>query len=302
MKINKHNIFFAIIILLLILFVFIKCSENKIKTNEQKKVIATFYPVYLGTLNIATGIEDIEISNLTSDVKACIHDYTLSTVQMIEVTEALLLITNGAGMEPFITNIIKNNKDVNIIDTSINTNIIKKTYKSESITNSHIYLSINNYIIQIENICEALKSVDKDNAKKYEQNKNKYIKELELLNDHLKKVKDKINGTKIIIYNEAIQYIASDLDLQVVENLEIDHESGISPSGVAHAIDTIKKENIKYIFVPKDYDKKIINNIIKGLGITIIELDLLTHGEDNKNVYINVFKENLNNIEKAMLK
>ena len=302
MKINKHNIFFAIIILLLILFVFIKCSENKIKTNEQKKVIATFYPVYLGTLNIATGIEDIEISNLTSDVKACIHDYTLSTVQMIEVTEALLLITNGAGMEPFITNIIKNNKDVNIIDTSINTNIIKKTYKSESITNSHIYLSINNYIIQIENICEALKSVDKDNAKKYEQNKNKYIKELELLNDRLKKVKDKINGTKIIIYNEAIQYIASDLDLQVVENLEIDHESGISPSGVAHAIDTIKKENIKYIFVPKDYDKKIINNIIKGLGITIIELDLLTHGEDNKNVYINVFKENLNNIEKAMLK
>lgn len=302
MKINKHNIFFAIIILLLILFVFIKCSENKIKTNEQKKVIATFYPVYLGTLNIATGIEDIEVSNLTSDVKACIHDYTLSTVQMIEVTEALLLITNGAGMEPFITNIIKNNKDVNIIDTSINTNIIKKTYKSESITNSHIYLSINNYIIQIENICEALKSVDKDNAKKYEQNKNKYIKELELLNDRLKKVKDKINGTKIIIYNEAIQYIASDLDLQVVENLEIDHESGISPSGVAHAIDTIKKENIKYIFVPKDYDKKIINNIIKGLGITIIELDLLTHGEDNKNVYINVFKENLNNIEKAMLK
>lgn len=312
MKLKMYVIFSVIAILAVLLFA-INYNKNKNEIDKTKKVVTTFYPVYIATLNITDSIRDIDVTNLTSNVTTCLHDYSLSTSQMAQVADSNLLIMNGAGMEPFIDNITKSYPKLNIVDTSKNTNILENNEQQEAhekLTeeqheheqNSHIYLDISNYKIQVENIYRSIINIDVSNSKSYKENKDAYIKKLNLLQNKYNELKNKISGIKVVIYNQAIQYIANSLELDVVVNLEIDHESGISSAGVIKAINNIKQEDIKYILVPKDYDKKVVNNIIKGLDVKIVKLNLLTYGENNKDAYINMMQENLQNIQASIVK
>lgn len=307
----KTYVIVILLLLLSLLVIFVNYKKDKAIIDEKKEIVTTFYPVYIATLNITDGIKYLEVTNLTSNITTCLHDYTLSTSQMAKISDADILITNGAGMEPFINDITKNYPNLPVIDTSKNTNILENTYEEphkkteeghEDEKNAHIYLDISNYKIQVENIYKGIINLDISNSKSYKENKDGYIKKLNLLENKYNELKNKISGTKVVIYNQAIEYVANSLGLDVVVNLEIDHESGISSAGVIKAIKNIKQEGIKYIIVPKDYDKKVVNNIIKGLDVKIIKINLLTYGENSKDAYVNMMQENLQNIQVSVIK
>lgn len=296
---RKKTLIIVSVIIVLAGLVYLNMNKKK-KENENINIVTTFYPVYIASLNITDGVEDIKISNVTQNTTTCLHDYTLSTNQMAEIASADLLVINGAGMEPFVNNISKSVNNIKIVDSSLNTSILEghSTHEEqEDEKNSHIYLDINNYKVQVKNICNAIEILDGSNKDKYAKNRDEYILKLNNLEEKWKSLKNEVNGTTIVVYNSALEYITCMLDLKVLADLEIDHESGISSEEIIDTIKKIKENKVRYILVPNDYDKKIISLITSGLDVEIIQQDLFVYGDNSKDAYIDVMEKNLNNLK-----
>lgn len=272
----------------LIILVIVYANLTKKEDIKEKNVVATFYPVYISLINLTDGV-NIRTHNLTQNVTTCLHDYSLTTNQMARIEDASLVVINGLHMEPFVDKINSTK-----IDTSMNSKLL---YSEHGEANSHIYLDIDNYIVQTENICNGLINLDVENMDKYSINKTIFVDKLKALKEEYNKEKENIKGTKVVIYNGAIEYITNMLELNVISNLEFDHENGLDSNKVIDIIQKIKNEDVKYILVPNDYDRESINAIIDEENVQVIELDLFTHGENSKNAYINTMTKNLNNLK-----
>ena len=104
--------------LMLIMLVFSSCSKETVDTSKFN-IVTSFYPMYIATANIVEGVEDVELRNLTATTTGCLHDYQLTTANMITLSTADALIINGSGMETFIDKTLETYSELKVIDSSI---------------------------------------------------------------------------------------------------------------------------------------------------------------------------------------
>ena len=196
---NKGKIVKIVIIVLCIILIIgfivwknIERNNNDVSSSKTR-IVTSFYPMYVIALNLTEGAEGIELSNMADVNVGCLHDYTLTTEDMKKVENADIFISNGLGMENFISKILESNSDMKVIDSSNNLeNVISNGIEE----NAHIWTSIDNYILQVQNIAEELKTADAKNAEVYTQNAQKYVDELNKLNEEYKSKLAKLNGEK----------------------------------------------------------------------------------------------------------
>ena len=80
-------------ILLLVLSVaFVGCGgadkAAEKKTAEPFRIVTSFYPMYLATINITDGVNGVEVYNMTKPQTGCLHDYQLMTEDMKTLEKA----------------------------------------------------------------------------------------------------------------------------------------------------------------------------------------------------------------------
>ena len=144
---KKRNILitFFIVVILVILIVLANLLKKEENKNNKFEILTSFYPIYVMTLNITDGAENVEISNMAQHLTGCIHDYTLNTADLRKFENADVFIQNGKGLESFTDKIIELYPDVEIIDSAEN---VDNIIQDDEEANAHIWLSIDNYINQ----------------------------------------------------------------------------------------------------------------------------------------------------------
>ena len=112
---------------------------NPVTVKEDKfQIVTSFYPVYIATLNITDGIEDIEVTNMTENSSGCLHDYQLTAKDMRKLEHADVFIINGAGMETFMESILKTYPNLTVIDTSEGIPLLEATiHEHTHVTENH---------------------------------------------------------------------------------------------------------------------------------------------------------------------
>lgn len=91
--------------------------KESVRDKEEKTVVTSFYPVYLITKNLVQEVEGVQVLNLTENHTGCLHDYQLTTKDMLLLETADLLVINGGGMELFIEQAVKKLAGLAIIDS-----------------------------------------------------------------------------------------------------------------------------------------------------------------------------------------
>ncbi len=86
--------------------------------KDKFRIVTSFYPVHIAALNVADGLENVEVLNMTENVSGCLHDYQLTAADMRKLSDADVFVINGAGMEVFLEAIQKAYPQLSIIDTS----------------------------------------------------------------------------------------------------------------------------------------------------------------------------------------
>ena len=291
---KKKNLIIASIILILLLVIIIgNLNKRKKEDDNSFNILTSFYPVYVMALNITDGAQNITLTNMTENHIGCIHDYTLSTTDLRKFEETDVFIENGRDLEKFTENIKELYPYVKIVETAKEiTNIIK----DEEELNPHVWLSIDNYIMQVEEIANNLSNLNEENKDKYLQNSKDYIEKLNNLKEEFNVIKEKTNKRAICL-NEAFEYLLKDLNIEG-ESIHTDHEqSALSAENIKLIIDIIKQENIKVIFVDKEDDLGLADTLSNETGAKIYMLNSGMNGNNSKDDYLNIMRENLETLK-----
>jgi len=198
------------------------------------------------------------------------HTFEPTPSQMRAVADADLYIMNGAGLEFWMDRLLQVNKKMLVVDTSKGIDLI---WESGGEADPHIWLSLRNAIVQLENIYQGLVQVDPDNRDFYLKNKEEYVQKLQSLDAELNQSFSNAHRKIFVVHHPAWTYFARDYNLDQVPLMENEKEPG--PKYLGEVIDLARKNNITAIFVEPEFNPKAAEVIAKEMNASIIDLDPL---------------------------
>ncbi len=297
------------VVLALTLLVFSGCAGNTPETPKDKITVASsFYPVYIFTLNLLNGIEEVNVECMAEQSVGCLHDYTLTARDAKLLSDAQVLVINGAGMESFLEDAFQSAPNLNVIDSSENIELIcKSEHHHEEDNNdhhhhenSHIWLSIGNAKRQVENIKNGLVKEFPQHKNQIEKNYTNYIKRLTVLEKERNSILSLANNMPVVSFHGAFEYLAQDLGLKICHTIESDEGYEPSAKELANLSNEIKKENIKVLFIDPNYNGSAAEILKRETNAEIYVVNPIISGEEKLTAYEDIMNENYKMILKAV--
>lgn len=276
-------------------------QSKEVRTQDDNvRIVTSFYPVYIETINITKDIPGVSVSNMTEPQTGCLHDYTLTTKDMKKLSEANIFIINGAGMESFLDKAVGQYPSLAVVNSSEGIPLLKD--EVTGLDNPHIWVSISGAIEQVKNIGKQLAKLDTKHAAQYEKNTEVYVGKLEALKTKMHQKLDGLKNKNIVTFHEAFPYFAKEFNLDI--KAVIEREPGTEPSAgeLAQTVETVKKSGVKALFAEPQYSQKAAELIAKETGAKIYVLDPVVTGKanDDADAYLKAMEANLTTLEEAL--
>jgi zinc transport system substrate-binding protein len=293
-------------------------DSGKQQEKTDLVVVTSFYPMYIAANNVIGDLEGISLQNLSEPQTGCLHDYQLTPADMKKLQMADVFIVNGGGIENFLSDVAANYPELIIVNASENVELLEQeahdhdheedsqeeiplqedVYLQET-ENAHAWMSISDYMVQVETIAEGLAAADVSHASGYRENAARYRQELEPLAQEVSNLKEKIGGGSIISFHEAYDYVAKDLGLTVAFTLNLDEERQVSAGEVAEVISAVRDGKIQIVLAEELYGSDMGETVLKETDAQVIYLDTLVSGDYEKDSYKNGMKENIRLLKEA---
>lgn len=277
------------------------CSLGSAPVNENV-IAASFYPVYIFTLNLVDGIDDVTVMCMAEQNTGCLHDYTITAKDAKIIDDADVLVINGAGMELFAEDIYKSADDLTVIDSSVGVHLLcgdshdHESHGHEGHSheyNSHIWMSVENAKLQVENIKNGLVKEFPQYKEQIEKNYNDYIARLNKLSDEINDASQYVSEKEVMTFHDAYIYLASDMGFHIAGTVESDEGGEPSAKELSHLSDEIREHNIKALFIEPDYSGSAAEILSRETGVEIYVLNPVTKGKAEKTAYEDIMRENI---------
>jgi zinc transport system substrate-binding protein len=262
------------------------------------RIVTSFYPMYVASLNVAQGIAGVEVRNLTMPQTGCLHDYQMTPADRVRLDGASILVVNGAGMESFLDKVRQQLPALRVVDASAGLPLIRGAGAEGD--NPHVWLSVTLHIAQISNIVAQLAQADPPRADAYRVNGEAYIVRLDQLRADLHAGLRDVPTRDIVTFHEAFPYFARELNLHVAAVIEREPGSAPSARELAQTIEIIRNKRVSAIFVEPQYPAKAAEVIARETGVRLHALDPVVTGPMRADAYIEIMTRNLGELKKAL--
>ena len=290
--------------------ILVGCGQSKSTDSQsgptsagaEKKftIVTSFYPMYISTINITKGVAGVQVVNMTKPQTGCLHDYQLTPEDLKTLEKADAFVINGAGMEAFLDKAIAQQTQLKVVNGSTGIELLKDGKGEE---NPHVWVSISNAILQVQNITQQLSALDPVHADQYKSNADEYIKKLSALRDTMHKSLDNAPHKDIITFHEAFPYFAKEFNLNIVAVIEREPGAEPTPKELEDTIKQIKESNIKALFAEPQYPSKAAEAISRETNAKVYTLDPAVTGDakpDAYDDYITIMETNLKTLQEAL--
>ncbi|MBR1623781.1 MAG: zinc ABC transporter substrate-binding protein [Pseudobutyrivibrio sp.] len=316
-----------IFVLLLLIAITVVCSVGtffyvKVNNAEGEEadllVMTSCNPVYLATINVVGDTEGVTVTNLSQPTTGCLHDYTLTTEDMKNLSAADVLVVNGGGMEGYLDDVVEAYPDLPIIDTYeyVETlvdlpeedeedepheagHIESEEHEHDHGANSHIWMDSDIHALQAQFIADELSKIDNDHRDEYQANVAAYQQILESQID-MQGLDEELNGANVAILHEAFAYTSQSLNANVVATMDLDEERQVSAGEVSEFIDAINDNDVKIVFAEYDYGNAMGKLITEQTDAKVVYLETLVHGDYSGLDYITVLNKNYAMIKSSL--
>lgn len=276
------------------------CGEEN-KDSGKLKIVTSFYPMYLDAINIADGVDGVEVINLTKPQTGCLHDYQLTTEDMKTLETADIFIVNGLGMENFLDKVTSARKNLKIIDASKSDEIY--LLKDGDEINPHVWVSVTYDMHQVKAITSQLCEADPAHAEQYKKNALEYLNKLSALRDEMHFALDNLPHKDIITFHEAFPYFAAEFKLNIVGVIEREPGTEPTPQELTEIIEKVNALPVKVLFAEPQFSPKAVDTIARETGATISILDPIVTGNattENKDAYLIKMRANMDVLANAL--
>ncbi len=235
------------------------------EASDKIEVVVTIVPLADFVENV--GREKVDVTVMVPP-GASPHTYEPKPSQLVEVSKAEILVKVGSGVDfesAWMDRIIEVNPDMLVVDCSVGIELMGK--------DPHIWNSPVNTKIMVENICDGLIQVDPDNVDFYTENKNDYLKELDILDGYIHYKLDRFANRVFMIYHPAFAYFAHEYSLT---QLAVEHGGKEpTPQVMQDCIDKANQYNLQYVFVAPQFSTQYCEAIASEIGGQTAPMDPL---------------------------
>lgn len=299
----------------------VSCGDSLGQKNEDGKlsVVTTIFPQYDFVRQIAG--DNVQLTMLLKP-GAESHTYEPTPQDIVKIQECDLFIYNGGEGDVWVDSILESlDKKVDTIALmdcveTVEEEIVEGMQEeehdhehedeAEPELDEHVWTSPVNAEKIVSVISEKLCEKDNDNAETYKTNTDKYLSELEKLDEKFKEI---VSGGKrrTMVFGDRFpfRYFADAYDIEYFAAFPgCSSESEPSASTIAFLIDKIEKENIPVIFSIEFSSKKIANTLSEATSAQILEFhschNVTTEDLKNGETYVSIMSKNADNLEKSL--
>lgn len=314
----KKSKYLFVLLLLISISVVLLCGtffyvklNNKQSDDSELLVMTSCNPVYLATINVVGDAQGVTVQNLSQPTTGCLHDYTLTTEDMKNLSKADVLIVNGGGMEGYLEDVVEAYPNLPIIDTfeaveedypviieeeaeeeeEDHSHGTSEEHHHDEGTNSHIWMSEEIYAGQVQAIADGLAALDSSNASVYASNADTFISVMYSQIDN-QGLDETLSGANVAVLHEAFAYTAQSLGANIVATMDLDEERQVSAGEVSDFIDAINENNVQVVFAEYDYGHAMGELITEQTDAKVVYLETLVHGDYSGLDYITVLNKN----------
>ena len=169
----------------------------------------------------------------------------------------------------------------------------------------HGWLSLQNAVIYVDNITEALAKAAPASAAMFYQNRATYVAEIELLDSEIKEMIAALpkSDRTVVTSHDAFQYFARDYGLKFLAPQGLSTDSEASARDVAQMIEHIRAEEISAVFVENVSDPRLLQQIARETGSTIggkLFPGALSNEDEPASTYLDLMRHNATTITSAL--
>jgi zinc transport system substrate-binding protein len=280
-------------------------SEPTPPGSETLKVIATFYPLYDFATNVAG--DKANVSILVPET-VDVHSFDPTPSSILMLATANVIIYNGAGLEPWIPQIIAaaDNPKLKIIDTSQGIALLPVAspfQRGNRTVDPHIWLDPLLAKQQVENILQGLINADPRDAQYFTENARIYQSKLDQLNSQIINATANVTTRNFVTFHESFAYLAKRYNLNQIPILGPFQEDP-SPTDIQNVIVNINQYHLLYVGYESLENQAIPESIASQTRATLIPMNpieglTLADRTDGKN-YVILMQEDLENLVMAL--
>lgn len=274
------------------------------------EIICTIYPVYDWVSQI---VGDKANVTYLLDSGVDLHNFQPSVKDLVSVKESDLFIYVGGHSDDWAADIVDRSfNSVNILDLAGEYTVDEEEVEgmqqeddghSHAHEDEHIWMSIKAAEEIVEGIIDTLEEIDPSNAAYYESNGEKYLNELDTLEELFDDSLEQFAGDTIIVADRfPFLYLVTDYDLEYFAAFSgCSSELEVSFETLKFLTDKYEELGHTYMFQIEDSGQNIANTILgnKEDILTLNSMQSVT-GDLEELSYISIMKENLQVLLKSL--
>jgi zinc transport system substrate-binding protein len=243
------------------------------------------------------------------------HDWEPTPKDMAKISEADVLVYNGAGLEGWVDQVngslkegllttIEASKGITIMEGSEEADEEEHTHEEAGGLDPHVWLSPQLAIKEVRNIQEGLSQAAPEHADVFKANADNYVSQLESLDQEFQATLQDAKRKDFITQHAAFGYLAREYGLTQVPIAGLSPEQEPSAADMAHIVDFAKKNNVKTIFFETLASSNVADTISKEIGAksaVLNPLEGLTKDDIANNLdYLAIMRQNLEALKTAL--
>lgn len=286
---SRHSNWFVAIFAFAVLAV----SGTQAAADKKLKVVTTFTVLADMAQNVAG--EAADVVSITKP-GAEIHGYQPTPRDIVRASGADLVLWNGLNLELWFEQFVANLGDMPsavLTDGIDPISIAKGAYEGKA--NPHAWMGLNNALIYIDNIRDALATHDPDNAVTYEANAEAYKAELRATIEPLRAQIEQIPAGQLwlVTCEGAFSYLARDFGMKELYLWPMNADQVGTPQQVRAVIDGVTQNNIPVVFCESTVNTSPAKQVARETGAAyggVLYVDSLSEADGPVPTYLDLLK------------
>lgn len=279
---------------------------------EPLRILTSFLPMEIFTRNVVGDTPGVTVVSMFPASTGCPHDYALTPGDMKKIASADLFVANGFGMEEFLGEPVRRaNPGIRVVETARGVRPIREGNDDPArvaggkghgpgVVNPHTWVSPRNAILQVREIEKALSAARPADAAAFRRNADAYVSRLSALAAEFEEAAKTFRRRNIVTFHNVFDYLARDLGLQVVGEIETAPGQEPSAGEIRNLSRTIREKDVPAVFSEPQYSAKLAEALAREAGVPVRVLDPVATGSPARTAYEDAMRRNLSTLKEAL--
>lgn len=298
----KKRISIFLLTAVLICGIFSGCGKSTDK-NDGLKIVTSLFPQYDFARQITDGKADVSLL-LTPGSES--HSFEPTPKDISKIQQADIFIYIGGESEVWVEEVLKSVKNPELKTLRLMDYIEPIVEEDDGEYDEHIFTSLKNAGVLLDEICGAICSADFENAEFYKDNALKYSEKISGLDKNFSEMIGSAKRRTVVFGDRfPFAYFAADYGLECHAAFTgCGSETEASSATLSSLINIVKKENIPRVFYIEFSSRTIAGKIAAACGVETSQLhschNISKEDLENGTSYAELMEQNYKNLSEAL--